>query len=84
MEHRPLGESGIEVSALSLGSWRTFERVPRETGVAVLTAARDAGIDFLDDARYDDETGALRFRPGTRRSCSASSSGQLLGIEARS
>jgi len=57
METRPLGASDLEVSALSLGSWRTFEGIPREQGVAVMTAAREAGIAFLDDARYDDETG---------------------------
>lgn len=64
MEHRRLGASGIEVSALSLGSWRTFERIPRATGVAVMNAAREAGIDFLDDARYDDETGEAPLRTG--------------------
>jgi aryl-alcohol dehydrogenase-like predicted oxidoreductase len=64
MEHRPLGASGIEVSALSLGSWRTFERIPEETGVAVMTAARESGIDFLDDARYDDATGTAPLRTG--------------------
>ncbi len=64
MEHRPLGVSGIEVSALSLGSWRTFERLPRETGVAVMTAAREKGIDFLDDARYNDETGTAPLATG--------------------
>ena len=64
MEHRPLGASGIDVSALSLGSWRTFERIPRETGVAAMVAAREAGIDFLDDARYDDETGDAPLRTG--------------------
>ena len=37
---RPLGSSGMDVSALSLGSWRTFERLPPETGVAILRAAR--------------------------------------------
>jgi L-glyceraldehyde 3-phosphate reductase len=57
MEHRPLGASRIDVSALSLGSWRTYERLPRETGLAVMSVARECGIDFLDDARYDDETG---------------------------
>jgi aryl-alcohol dehydrogenase-like predicted oxidoreductase len=35
---RPLGGSGIEVSRLSLGSWRTFERIPREVGMAVMHA----------------------------------------------
>lgn len=61
---RPLGASGIEVSALSLGSWRTYERIPREDGVAVLTAARECGIDFLDDARYNDETGTAPLATG--------------------
>jgi L-glyceraldehyde 3-phosphate reductase len=46
MLHRQLGASGLSVSALSLGSWRTYERIPREQGVAVLDAARAAGIDF--------------------------------------
>ena len=53
----PLGTSGIPVSRLALGSWRTFERIDRDRGVSVMTAARDAGINFLDDARYNDETG---------------------------
>ena len=64
MERRPLGSSGLRVSALSLGSWRTFERIPREAGIAVLEAAREAGIDFLDDARYDDETGTAPISTG--------------------
>ncbi len=49
---------------MALGSWRTFERISREDGVAVMRAARDAGIDFLDDARYDDETGAAPIPTG--------------------
>ena len=48
---RPLGSSGLEVSAMSLGSWRTFEHLPPETGAAILAAARDEGINFFDDAR---------------------------------
>jgi L-glyceraldehyde 3-phosphate reductase len=56
LPHRPLGSSGLEVSLFSLGSWRTFERIPRHHGLAVMQAARDAGINFLDDARYNDET----------------------------
>jgi L-glyceraldehyde 3-phosphate reductase len=62
--HAPLGRSGLTVSRLALGSWRTFERIPREQGVAVMTAAREAGIDFLDDARYDDETGTAPIPTG--------------------
>ncbi len=52
-----LGASGIQVSRLALGSWRTFERISREQGIRVMQAAREAGITFLDDARYNDETG---------------------------
>jgi len=61
---RPLGAGGVAVSPLALGSWRTFERMTVDTGVAVMTAARDAGITFLDDARYDDETGAAPLATG--------------------
>src|SRR5215471_751686 len=65
MKHsRPLGASGIEVSSLSLGSWRTYERLPAPTGVAIVRAARDEGINFFDDARYDDETGTAPMRTG--------------------
>ena len=49
---------------MALGSWRTFERIAREDGVAVMRTAREAGIDFLDDARYDDETGAAPIPTG--------------------
>ena len=54
---RPLGSSGFDVSVMALGSWRTFERIPRDQGVEIMVAARTAGISFLDDARYDDEYG---------------------------
>jgi L-glyceraldehyde 3-phosphate reductase len=57
LPHRPLGSSGLEVSLFALGSWRTFERITHEQGLAVMRAAREAGITFLDDARYNDETG---------------------------
>jgi aryl-alcohol dehydrogenase-like predicted oxidoreductase len=57
LAHRTLGPSGIAVSAVSLGSWQTFEHLSVDDGLAVMHAARDVGIDFLDDARYDDRTG---------------------------
>jgi L-glyceraldehyde 3-phosphate reductase len=60
----PLGGSGIRVSRMALGSWRTYERMSRDEGVAVLRAAREAGITFLDDARYDDETGTAPIPTG--------------------
>jgi L-glyceraldehyde 3-phosphate reductase len=64
MERRPLGSSGLLVSALALGSWRTFERIGREQGLAVMRAAREHGFTFLDDARYDDETGTAPIPTG--------------------
>jgi aryl-alcohol dehydrogenase-like predicted oxidoreductase len=64
MHRRALGASGIDVSVLALGSWRTFEHISRDDGVAVLTAARDCGIAFLDDARYNDETGTAPIPTG--------------------
>jgi aryl-alcohol dehydrogenase-like predicted oxidoreductase len=64
MDKRPLGSSGLEVSRLSLGSWRTFERIPRDDGLAVMRAAREHGFNFLDDARYNDETGTAPIPTG--------------------
>jgi aryl-alcohol dehydrogenase-like predicted oxidoreductase len=64
MPVRPLGASGITVSSFSLGSWRTFERIPRELGLAVMEKARESGINFLDDARYNDETGTAPLKSG--------------------
>jgi aryl-alcohol dehydrogenase-like predicted oxidoreductase len=60
----PLGDSGLRVSRLALGSWRTYERISRERGVSVMKAAREAGITFLDDARYNDETGRAPIPSG--------------------
>jgi L-glyceraldehyde 3-phosphate reductase len=59
-----LGRGDLHVSRLALGSWRTFERIPREQGVAVMRAGREAGIDFLDDARYDDDAGTAPIPSG--------------------
>ncbi len=64
MQRRRLGSSELEVSRLSLGSWRTFERIPREAALAVMRAARERGFNFLDDARYNDETGLAPIPSG--------------------
>ena len=64
MEQRRLGSSELSVSRLSLGSWRTFERIPRGSGLAVMRAAREHGLNFLDDARYNDETGRAPIPTG--------------------
>src|SRR5918999_6183862 len=51
MEHRRLGDSDLEVSAISLGSWLTYSGgVAREQTEACTRAAFDAGITFFDTA----------------------------------
>ncbi|UGS37117.1 aldo/keto reductase [Capillimicrobium parvum] len=64
MLHRSLGHSGLDVSVIALGSWQTYERIPREQGAAVLNEARAAGIDFLEVARYNDMTGTAPIPTG--------------------
>jgi aryl-alcohol dehydrogenase-like predicted oxidoreductase len=59
-----LGASGIAVSPIALGSWRTFEHMPREQAERLLAYALSHGVDFLDDARYDDETGSAPLASG--------------------
>ena len=51
MPYRRLGRSGLKVSALSFGSWVTFG-TQVDTGLAkeCLSAARDAGVNFFDNA----------------------------------
>lgn len=61
---RRLGTSQLQVSPIALGSWRTYERLPRETSVAVLRHALEGGVNFLDDARYNDETGSAPIASG--------------------
>lgn len=51
MEYRKLGRSGLKVSALSLGSWRTYGVQENDrTAEACMRAAYDAGINFFDGA----------------------------------
>ncbi len=51
MLYRKLGKSGLKISAVSLGSWRTFGQ---QESVAVcgecMRAAYDAGVNFFDGA----------------------------------
>jgi aryl-alcohol dehydrogenase-like predicted oxidoreductase len=61
---RRLGAGPLEVSAIALGSWRTYERMPREDAGALMAHALGLGINFLDEARYDDETGQAPLASG--------------------
>jgi voltage-dependent potassium channel beta subunit len=51
MEYRYLGSSGLQVSALSLGSWVTFsEQINTDMAFDCMTAAYEAGVNFFDNA----------------------------------
>lgn len=51
MEYRRLGNSGLQVSALSLGSWVTYHnQVDSGAATEMLSAAMDAGVNFFDNA----------------------------------
>jgi L-glyceraldehyde 3-phosphate reductase len=63
-DRRRLGRSGLRVSSLSLGSWRTFERIGFDASLQVLRHARALGINFLDDARYTAETSEAELETG--------------------
>ncbi len=64
MEFRPLGSSGIHVSCFSLGSWLTYEFMDEQDALAVIRAGIEQGINFLDDARYNDRTGHAPMKTG--------------------
>ncbi|SHF35112.1 potassium channel beta subunit family protein [Pedobacter caeni] len=51
MEYRRLGKSGLQVSALSLGSWLTFgQQISDKTADELMGIAYDAGVNFFDNA----------------------------------
>ena len=54
MEYRRLGRSGLKVSVLSFGSWVTFGNADQletaQQAAECLSAAKDAGVNFFDNA----------------------------------
>jgi voltage-dependent potassium channel beta subunit len=51
MEYRRLGKSGLQVSALSFGSWITFgKQIDNRLADELLSIAYDNGINFFDNA----------------------------------
>src|SRR4051794_36955789 len=51
MDYRRLGRSGLQVSALSFGSWVSFgDQLGVDTAMECLDAARSAGVNFFDNA----------------------------------
>jgi voltage-dependent potassium channel beta subunit len=51
MQYRRLGSSGLRLSVLSFGSWVTFgPQLNDDLAMESMTAARDAGVNFFDNA----------------------------------
>ncbi len=51
MEYRRLGKSGLQVSALSFGSWLTFgKQIDDKIADELLSTAYEAGVNFFDNA----------------------------------
>jgi voltage-dependent potassium channel beta subunit len=74
MEYRHLGNTGIRVSELSLGSWLTFKnRVDVDAAVEIMAAAYDLGVNFFDNAeayakgKSEEVMGAALKKLGWRR-----------------
>jgi len=74
MIYRHLGKSGIQVSALSLGSWVTFHtQSDIDAAIEMMAAAYDAGVNFFDNAegyafgKSEEVMGAAFKKLGWRR-----------------
>lgn len=51
MEYRRLGRSGLQLSALSLGSWVTFgDQISDEVAEQLMIKAYEGGVNFFDNA----------------------------------
>jgi voltage-dependent potassium channel beta subunit len=75
MEYRYLGDSGLQVSALSFGAWVTFgSQLDEEAAAACMEAAWAAGVNFFDNAEVyaggvaEQLMGAVLARSGWKRS----------------
>ena len=88
MEYRRLGKSGLQVSALSFGSWVTFgKQIGDTTAADLMTIAYDNGVNFFDNAeiyaRGKSETimGEILKKKGWSRSSYCLSSKVYFGYE---
>ncbi len=88
MEYRHLGQSGIQVSELSLGSWVTFSnQVDVKAAVACMSAAYEAGVNFFDNAevyaggKSEEVMGSALKELGWRRSSYLVSTKFFWGIQ---
>jgi voltage-dependent potassium channel beta subunit len=74
MEYRYLGDSGLQVSALSFGAWVTFgNQVDEDAAARMMQTAFDAGVNFFDNAevyaagRAEAIMGAVLKKAGWKR-----------------
>ncbi|MES2696471.1 MAG: aldo/keto reductase, partial [Verrucomicrobiota bacterium] len=88
MLYRRLGNSGLQISALSFGAWVTFgKQIGDTTARDLLHAAYDAGVNFFDNAEtYADGQaelvmGEILKKSGWRRSSYLVSSKVYFGWE---
>lgn len=88
MLYRPLGKSGLQISALSFGAWVTFgKQIGDPVAERLLHTAYDAGINFFDNAETYAEgqaeivMGAILKKSGWRRSSYLVSSKVYFGWE---
>ena len=75
MQYRNLGNSGLKISALSLGSWVTFgPQMNEEIAADCMHRAYDAGVNFFDNAEVyadgvaEEIMGAILAKTGWDRS----------------
>jgi aryl-alcohol dehydrogenase-like predicted oxidoreductase len=50
MEYRRLGQAGVQVSTISLGSWLTYGSQNSDVGAACIHRAYELGVNFFDTA----------------------------------
>jgi aryl-alcohol dehydrogenase-like predicted oxidoreductase len=55
MQYRPLGRTGVMVSALCLGAMNFGGPTPEDESVAIINRALDAGLNFIDTANVYNE-----------------------------
>ena len=72
MEYRQLGDSGLEVSTISLGSWLTYGgAVDAERAQACVRRALDLGVNLIDTANAYATGGAESFLGDLLARCAA-------------
>jgi voltage-dependent potassium channel beta subunit len=87
MEYRRLGNAGLKVSALSLGSWVTYgPQVNVDSAAAIMKSAYDRGVNFFDNAeayaagKSEEIMGAALRKLGLRRESYILSSKYFWGL----